>query len=702
MKILGLLVAAFSLVVGVAAAFSQQYSLFLLAGFGLVASVTTMRAATISGYLKIFIAIFSTETILFGAAALLDALDLWPALLDDFKMPLSVAVTVALFSILVYAVSHLPLVRRMSDIADLYFASPSMTTARIWPFPAFRARERTLAIMMVAFLVVINQLQVLFSILISFVSRDLFNAIQNYDAPAFWHALLIAFPILAFPYIASLIIEFVVSSTLVIRWRQWLTDYYVGRWLNGHTHYRMGLLGATSDNPDQRIAEDIYRFIDGGGTGYGIYTFTILLISTLSSLVSFSILLWTLSSTFTIPGTMIVIPGFLFWCALIYASIGTVLIHLIGAPLSALSFTRQRFEADFRFSLARLREYGEQVALLSGEASEKAVIGGRFGAIVKNYYDIVACRKKMMTFSSSYNQISPFIPYLVAAPFYFAHKITLGIMQQTARAFSEVNSSLTFFVTYYVQLAEYKSVLDRLSLFDQALQQVETRPTTMQTVMAESDSALILKDVSVRLPDGSNLLANVNLQLRQGQDVLLMGPSGSGKSTLFRVVSGIWPYCEGDMNIPAGASFMLLPQKPYMPIGTLRTAVTYPATSDVYDEPTIIAALKAVELGSFADKLDIEDNWSQRLSGGEQQRLAVARAILAKPRWLFLDEATSAMDEPIEERIYASIATHLPDTTIVSIGHRSSLVRLHDRQIEMRKTDAGDFAPVDRLVQAAE
>ena len=701
MKVLGWSVAAFSVLVAVASFATGDTSLLLLVGFGLVASITTMRSLNISAYLKIFVAIFSSETILFGAAAVANTLDWWPSLLDDFRMPLSVAVTVALFSIIVYAVSYVRVVRRMTTIADLYFSISTPTRAHVWPFPSFAANERTLAIAMVTFLVVINQLQVLFSILISFVSRDLFNAIQNYNAADFWHALLISFPILAFPYIASLIVEFVVASTLIIRWRTWLTDHYTTRWLERHNHYRMGLAGVTSDNPDQRIAEDIYRFIDGGGIGYGIYTFTILLISTLSSLVSFSILLWTLSATFTIPGTTVVIPGFLFWCALLYAAIGTIAIHLIGRPLSRLSFTRQRYEADFRFALARLREYGEQVALLSGEASERAVLSQRFSAVVRNYFDIVSCRKKMMTFQQSYNQISPFIPYLVAAPFYFAHKITLGVMQQTARAFSEVNSSLTFFVTYYVQLAEYKSVLDRLNSFDQSLSQVEALSTAGHRT-AKADTPFALSDLSVRLPDGSDLLAKVTLALREGEDVLLTGPSGSGKSTLFRVVSGIWPYWDGGVALPPAADVMLLPQKPYLPIGTLRTAITYPSTARVYGEADIRAAMVAVELAAFVDKLDVEDNWTQRLSGGEQQRVAIARAILAKPRWLFLDEATSAMDEEIEKKIYAALTEHLPETTIVSIGHRTSLVRLHDRQIEMRKTAAGRFEPVDCVEQAAE
>ena len=322
---------------------------------------------------------------------------------------------------------------------------------------------------MVVFLVVINQAQVGMQLRLSFFSRDWFNAIQNKDQATFWSQLFTVFIPWAFIYIASAILEFVVASTLIIRWRRWLTEDYVGRWLDRHTHYRMSL-GGGADNPDQRISEDVNRFINGGQEGYGIYTFSILLISNLSSLVSFAILLWVLSANFTLPYTTIAFPGFLFWVALIYAGIGTWITHLIGRSLVQLSFARQRYEADFRFSLARLREYAEQVALLKGENSEKHSLRERFAAIIGNYFQIVAVRKNLIGFTSSYGQLSPIIPYIVAAPFYFAGKITLGVMTQTARAFGSVNEALTFFVNYYVSLADFKAVLDRLTSFDASIE----------------------------------------------------------------------------------------------------------------------------------------------------------------------------------------------------------------------------------------
>ena len=487
------------------------------------------------------------------------------------------------------------------------------------------------------------------------------------------------------------------TNILIIRWRRWLTNNYVNRWLDGHTHYRMSLAGGGADNPDQRISEDINRFIDGGQAGYGIYAFSILLISNLSSLVSFAILLWVLSTNFTLPYTTIAVPGFLFWVALIYAGVGTLVTHLIGRPLVRLSFERQHYEADFRFSLARLREYAEQVALLSGEPTEKVSLRWRFGAIVINFFQIIACRKNLTAFTASYGQLSPIIPYVVAAPFYFAGKITLGIMTQTARAFDSVNEALTFFVTYYVSLADFKSVLDRLTSFDLAIENAKT-PGFAPRTGADTQAArkhLDLEALSLRLPDGRQIIEDATLRLAEAEPVLLTGPSGSGKSTLFRAISGIWPYGNGAITLPADARILLLPQRPYIPIGTLRTAVTYPESPDHYEEAAIIDALRTARLSDLIGELDAEDIWAQRLSGGEQQRLALARAILAKPDWLFLDEATSAMDEDMEAEIYEILVKKLPATTIISIGHRASLAQFHKRHLKMSASAPGIFTPAE-------
>lgn len=701
MKLLAILVVCFATAAALVAAKADDATTTLLAVTSLICAYTTYRSQNISSYLKIFVAIFALELIVFGSFCLVAELHLWPREWADYRIPESVPLTVALFAIAVYFTSFVPLVRAMMRIADRYFNSRDMARARVWPLPSFSAAERKIGAAMVVFLVLINQAEVGINLRLSFFSRDWFNAIQARDAKTFWYQLFTVFMVWAFTYIFCAVVEYVVTSTLVIRWRRWLTSFYLDHWLDNHRHYRMSLAGTPADNPDQRISEDISRFIDGGEVGYGIYSFTILLISNLSSLVSFAILLWVLSANFTLPGTHIAVPGFLFWVALIYAALGTLLTHLIGRPLAPLAFKRQRYEADFRFSLARLREYTEQVALLSGEGAEKRSLKTRFGAIVDNYFDIIACRKRLTAFTASYSQISPFIPYIVSAPFYFAGKITLGIMTQTANAFSNVNSALTFVVTYYVYLADYKSVLDRLTSFDQSIEKANTYEFRPQAIAGAAPDNVSLAEVTLRLPDGRTIVKNANFDLASEIPALFMGPSGSGKSTLFRAIAGIWPYGQGKIDLPPAAKFMLLPQKPYLPIGSLRAALTYPAAPGQYDEPSLREALNTAQLSYLADKLDVEGVWQQQLSGGEQQRLSIARALLEKPDWLFLDEATTAMDEPMEAIIYHTLRERLPKTTIVSIGHRATIQQFHKRRLEMEPAGEGVYTPRD-MAQAAE
>ena len=698
MKALGVAVGLFAVVAAWAGLRTGDNVLDVTAAFAAVCAVTTILSAQISRYLRIFVAIFSTETIVLGLMVVAAKLGLWPADWADFAPTDKLPMTVATFSILVYAVSHWRVVRDMTKIADLYFTQNDQGLARIWPFGPFAAHERAIAVAMVVALVVINQVQVAIMVRLSFFNRDWFNAIQEKNAPDFWRLLLWVFLPWAFIYVVSAVVEFVLQSMLIIRWRKWLTEHYVAQWLGGHAHYRMNLAGGEADNPDQRIAEDVARFIDGGTEGYGIYSYSILLISTLSSLVSFSFVLWSLSGNYAFPGTDVVIPGFLFWVALVYAAIGTAITHLIGRSLVGIYFDRQKVEADFRFQLARLREYSEQVALLSGEKAERAALGRRFAAVIANYLRLVDRRKKLMAFTAGYGQVSPIIPYVFAAPFYFAGKIQLGVMTQTAQAFARVEGALTFFINYYTSLAGFKSVLDRLTSFDQAIaraHEAEHGGARRQSAPAAGD--LGLHAVRLTLPDGRAIIETDRIDLKPGVASLVNGPSGSGKSTLFRAIAGVWPYGSGEIRIPEGARVMVLPQRPYLPNGALRSAVSYPAEPGAYSDESIRAALRAAHLPGLVDRLDDADSWSLRLSGGEQQRLAIARALLAKPDWLLLDEATAALDEKLEAAIYKTIAERLPDTTVLSIGHRTSLNDLHGRRFELTPQPDGVFAPHERV-----
>jgi putative ATP-binding cassette transporter len=665
----------------------------LLGAVVLVCAVTTFRSTAISSFLKIFVGIFSTETVLFGIVVIVARAGFWPKYFAQEQLPESLPLTVAIFSILVYVVARFPTVGQITRIADRYFNAGETARARIWPFPAYRAPERVIAIAMVVFLVVINQAEVAIIVRLNFFNRAWFDAIQNRNEAAFWTQLLLVFTPYAFTYVAMTVVEFFVQSMLVVRWRTWLTDHFVSRWLNRHNHYRISLIAGQTDNPDQRISEDIFRFINGGSDGsntaYGLYDFSILLISTVTTLVSFSIVLWTLSESFTLPGTDIVLPGFLFWVALIYAASGTLVTHLIGRPLIRLYFQRQHMEADFRFSLARLREYTEQVALLGGENAEKGILDGRFAALIGNLIAVIFRRMRVTAFTQTFGQLSPIIPFVFTAPFYFARKIQLGTMTQTAGAFGQVSSSLTFFVNYYTYLAGFKSVVDRLNSFDAAIDEAQTlvEAGPARVPAAPASTAIALDDVDLMLPDGRHVVETGHLELKAGQSVALSGPSGSGKSTLFRAIAGIWPYGNGRINKPAGVRVMVMPAKPYIPIGTLRSAVAYPAVSGTYSDEDIRAALVDSRLGSLVGELDHEEVWSQRLSSGEQQRLAIARALLMRPDWLLLDESTSAVEEALEAELYAVLARRLPKTTIVSIGHRSTLTALHHRHLEMTPQD---------------
>jgi putative ATP-binding cassette transporter len=704
MKSLSICVALFGLLALAVAARAQDASTGVLGVVALICAFTTFRSTAISSFLKIFVGTFSIETIVFGLLVLVARAELWPQALADYELPGSLPLSVAIFSIAVHMVAQSDVVRQITRIADRYFDAGERAEARIWPFRPFTSTERRIAIGMVVFLVILNQAEVAATVRLSFFNRDWFNALQNKDAAAFWQQLLFVFTPWAFTYVAMTVVEFFTQQMLIIRWRRWLTDHFVSRWLAAHTHYRISLVAGETDNPDQRIAEDVFRFINGGSDGaitaYGLYDFSIIMISTITTLVSFSVVLWGLSDNFTFPGTDLKIPGFLFWIALIYAASGTVITHLIGRPLIRLYFERQHREADFRFSLARLREYTEQVALLSGESAEQEMVGHRFAALIANFIALTYRRMGVWAFTRTFGQISPIIPYIFTAPFYFLGRIELGIMTQTADAFGKVSDAMTIVVNYYTELAGFKSVVDRLNSFDRAIDEAQALAASGPVFSPAEAPQVALEDVHIALPNGRRIVEAAALTLAAGENALVTGPSGSGKSTLFRAISGIWPYGDGRIRIPAGAHVMVVPQKPYIPIATLRSAVTYPAVADTYADDEIRRALTDAQLGALAGELDREDVWSQRLSGGEQQRLALARALLLRPEWLLLDESTSALDEKLEAELYAMLAKRLPGTTVVSIGHRSTLAAFHRRRLEMMQ-EGDHFTPRDAAKVAA-
>jgi putative ATP-binding cassette transporter len=688
MRPLSFAVAALAVIALIAGQQAGTSGLTSLGVVGLLLALATYRSGGIAFFLKIFSGIFGIEYVLFGAGTVLAQLGLWPASLQAVVPPASLATTVAVFGILIYAISFIPVIQRIARLASPYYEAPEVTTSRLWPFGPFQIRLGRLAVLLLVFLVVLNQAQVGITLRLSFFNRDFYNAIQEKDAPAFWYQLIYVFSLWAAIWVVSSLIEIFANYTLLIRWRRWMAEKYSHDWLSNATHYRVSLAG-TADNPDQRIAEDTRAFVNQ------TYGFALPLLSQISTLVSFSIILWSIKIPITIPGTDIIIPGFLLWMALIYSIAATWITHLIGKPLIGLEFEQERREANFRFSLARLREYSEQIALMRGEGSEQKHLSERFGDIVSNFYRLVWRRIKLSTFTSSYNQANVVVPYVLLAPHYFTGLITLGIMTQVASAFDRVQTAMSFFINSYQSIASYLASINRLTTFEAAIAQAQAAPAGDRAIhhVRVPGGELGVTGTTLTLPDGRAIVRVDDLNLGDARSTLVIGPSGSGKSTLFRAIAGIWPFGVGKVEVPEGAHVMLLPQRPYLPQGTLRAAIAYPATEDAYPDAEVKEAMAKVKLSHLTERLDEVDLWGQRLSGGEQQRLAVARALLARPDWLFLDEATASLDEKLEGEIYDVIDRSLPETKIVSIGHRSTLREMHDEIVTMQPNADGTHSP---------
>ena len=470
-----------------------------------------------------------------------------------------------------------------------------------------------------------------------------------------------------------------VNLWLQIRWRRWMTSLYLGNWLDAATHYGMDLVGSGVDNPDQRISEDIRFFIEKTlSVGLGF-------LSAIATLSSFIAILWMLSelSPLQLFGVTLAIPGYLVWAAIIYAVLGTTVAHLVGRKLIGLNFNQQRYEADFRFNLVRVRENSEQIALLGGEPAELNRLLIRFGNVVYNWYLIMSRQKWLTLFTSGYNHSSIIIPFIVVSPAYFSGAMQLGGLVQSAAAFTTVQTALSFFVTVYHDLAEWRAVVARLDGFNRSIANARGTAKTADIVADSERSALTINELSVRLPTGAPLIATEKLVIKSGQRALISGPSGAGKSTFFRAIAGIWPFRSGTVVVPRGAKLMVLPQRPYFPIASLEEAVAYPSPVGTFKTDRVAKVLQSVGLSALAERLSQEAHWNQILSLGEQQRLSIARAILQAPDFLLLDEATASLDERSEANMYQAIQEQLPSVTVVSIGHRSTLSAIHDRHLTL-------------------
>ncbi|QXH73914.1 ABC transporter ATP-binding protein/permease [Pseudomonas atacamensis] len=552
---------------------------------------------------------------------------------------------------------------------------------KVWAMttPYWRSEEKGKAWTLLIAVIALTLFSVAISVWINSWYKDFYNALQRKDEAAFWQ-LILYFCGIATVAILGAVYRLYLTQMLTIRWRAWLTEKHFKRWLDHKNYYQLEQGGYT-DNPDQRISEDLNTYTANTlSLGLG-------LLRTIVSLVSFSIILWGVSGSIEVFG--IEIPGYMFWCALLYAAVGSWLTHLIGRRLIGLNNKQQRFEADLRFSMVRVRENAESVALYNGEPNENRRLSNRFGLVWHNFWDIMRVSKRLTFFTSGYGQIAIIFPFVVAAPRYLSGKIELGELMQINSAFGNVQENFSWFITAYSDLAAWRATCDRLLSFRQAMSDNEQRTPAIDVQNQGSD--LQVHNLGLDLADGRHLLTDADMTVEPGERVMLSGRSGSGKSTLLRAMGHLWPAGHGNIRLPA-ARYLFLPQKPYLPIGTLREALSYPQPGDTYAPERYAQVLETCRLPHLIGRLDEANHWQRMLSPGEQQRLAFARALLYSPQWLYMDEATSAMDEEDEATLYQALIDEIPGLSIVSVGHRSSLKRFHPRHVRI---DSG------RLVEQA-
>ncbi len=511
-----------------------------------------------------------------------------------------------------------------------------------------------------------------------------YNALQELDYPVFQREILV-FGGLATIYIGVQILRIYMNQMLTIQWRSWLVERFLRRYMSELVYYRLQLGEAKADNPDQRLADDISQLTAT------TLTLALGLLSAVVTFFTFAGLLWAQSGplTFSLGGTEITIPGYMLWAAVVYAVFGTWMTHKIGRPLIDLNFHQERVEADFRYALIRARENAEGVALYRGEDQEKRTLNGLFGAVVTNYKAIMNRTILLTLGTSGYNQAAILFPFIVAAPRYFSQQIKLGEVMQISQNFGQVQTALSFLVDAYSSIANWRAVVDRLTSFTAAVEQIEQSHTTDQVRRIAASGGIVAEDLRLFLPTGTPLLKPLNFQIAAGERVLITGPSGCGKSTLLRALARLWPYADGTLQMPDPAESLFLPQRPYLPLGSLRAVLTYPAAPETIPAERLETLLAQLGLAHLTPRLEEVALWSQILSGGEQQRVAIVRALVHQPRWLFLDEATSALDEATEATVYQALAQD-PAVTLISVGHRQSLTGFHGRSIDLGPLRADD------------
>lgn len=511
-------------------------------------------------------------------------------------------------------------------------------------------------------------------------NNSFYSALQNYDAKKIFYEL-IHFSWLAAIYILLAVYSYYLQQTLILNWRRWLTTRFIDIWLQNKTYYNLQMFGKDTDNPDQRISEDVRQFVEM------TLSFGIGILKAFCTFASFVVILYNLSGSlsFTFMGKTWTINGYMLWASLLYSVIGTYITHIVGRKLVKINFIQQKYEADFRFSMIRLRESAESVAFYRGEAQEGSVFKQRFKMLLDNFWKLVNKQKQLVFLNSGYSQIAIIFPFVVAMNRYLTKEVTLGGLMQVASAFGRVQDSLSYFVDMYSSIAQWQAVVMRLTCFGHHMHDVYQQAERFHVERFAAADVVEVNNMQINLPDGKPLLENISFTLHPGHNVLIKGVSGSGKSTLLRAISGIWPFVDGKIFLPERDKLMFIPQRSYLPLGTLRAALNYPGNKPI-DDTELIYLMDLCQIGYLKDKLDLEADWSHVLSVGEQQRLAFVRAHIQQPQWLFLDEATSALDEDTEANMYSLLQERLQQTTVVSVGHRSTLNKYHELVLRLNKS----------------
>lgn len=547
----------------------------------------------------------------------------------------------------------------------------------------WQSKEKFFAYSVLFFVLLMTMTIVGFSVLLNYWYNYFYNALQAYDKQSVLD-LIVIFMFIVAVLIVIQVYRYYLQAYLGLRWRRWLTNQFLDRWLQNKSYFYLENFDQATDNPDQRIQEDIGSLVT--------YSLSLLVgaVSSIATFFAFIYVLWSLSGVITIPlGSLgsIQIPGYLAWVGVIYAAIGTYFTFKIGKPLVLLNFEQQRREADFRFAAVDLRTHGENVALYRGEHHQKTILSGLVDKFLDNWYMIILRQKLLLWFTAGYNQLSVIVPLVVALPNYFSRVFELGGLIQTIRAFDSVQEALSFLVTSFTTIAEWRAVLRRLITFLNHMYEVEESALHENhfNFHKQKENAIIVRNVCITTPRHEKLLENINETFIHRQHYLLKGTSGIGKSTFVRAIAQIWPFGSGEITLPENKHIMYLPQKPYMPIGTLEQALLFPDQIHTLSRKELIKYLEMVHLGEFADRLGFASMWSQQFSPGEQQRIGFVRVLIHKPDWVFLDESTSSLDKEHEKYLYDLLKTELPHCSYVSVGHRSSLVEHHEHVIDMTK-----------------